>query len=131
MATKKLEIKQITPVLLVDAIEPVLPLWEQQLGFARVAEVAHEGRIGFVILVRDGAQVMMQTHASLEVDLPSVASRAPTSVLYVDVTSLASATAAIAGAEIVVPERMTPYGAREIWIRDAAGQIVGFAEHHR
>jgi hypothetical protein len=131
MAKKKLEIKQITSVLLVEAIEPVLPLWEQKLGFTRVAEVPHEGRLGFVILARDGAQVMIQTHASLQVDLPKVAARAPTSVLYVDVASLAPAAEPIAGAEVVVPERTTSYGAREIWIRDAAGQILGFAEHHR
>ncbi len=131
MATQQLKIKQITSVLLVDAIEPALPLWETQLGFTRVAEVPHEGRLGFVILVRDGTQVMMQTRASLEVDLPKVAKRAPTSVLYVDVESLEPAAAAIAGAEIVVPERTTSYGAREIWVQDGAGQIVGFAEHNR
>ena len=131
MTKKKLEIKQITPVLVVEAIEPVVPLWEQQLGFARVAEVPHEGRLGFAILVRDGAQVMMQTRASLAADLPKVAALAPTSVLYVDVVSLDAAAAAIEGAEVLVPERKTFYGAREIWFRDAAGQIVGLSEHHR
>lgn len=131
MTKKKLEIKQITSVLIVDAIEPVLPLWEEQLGFSRVAEVPHEGRLGFVILVREGAQVMLQTRASLAVDLPKVAARAPSSVLYVDVASLEPAAAAVASAELLVPERTTSYGAREIWVCDAAGQILGLAEHHR
>ena len=131
MPTKKLAIKQITPVLIVDAIEPVLPLWEKQLGFGRVAEVPHENALGFVILARDGAQVMMQTRASLAADLPPVAAANPTSVLYVDVESLAAAAAATKGAEVLVPERKTFYGAREIWVRDAAGQILGLSEHHR
>ena len=131
MPTNDLKIKQITSVLIVDAIEPTLDLWEKKLGFQRVAEVPHEGRLGFVILVRDAAQVMMQTRASLEVDLPKVAKRAPTSVLYVDVEALDPAAKAIAEATVIVPERKTSYGAREIWIQDAAGQIVGFAEHHR
>jgi hypothetical protein len=131
MATRRPKIKQITPVLLVDAIEPVLGLWEGQLGFERVAEVTHEGRLGFVIFARDGAQVMLQTRASLEVDLPKVAEKAPTSVLYVDVQSLATTAAAVEGATVVVPERTTSYGAREIWIQDSAGQIIGFAQQDR
>jgi uncharacterized glyoxalase superfamily protein PhnB len=129
MPTKKLRIQKITSVLVVEAIEPVLPFWEGQLGFARVAEVPHEKQLGFVILERDSVQVMLQTVASLAADLPAVAAHRPTSVLYVDVASLAAAAAAIEGAEVLVPERKTFYGAREIWVRDSQGQIVGLSEH--
>lgn len=40
---------KVTPVLIVPAIEPVLPLWES-IGFARTAEVPHGDALGFVIL---------------------------------------------------------------------------------
>ncbi|HUP61024.1 MAG TPA: hypothetical protein VNA69_11450 [Thermoanaerobaculia bacterium] len=43
---------KITPVLIVPAIEPVLPLWES-IGFTRTAEVPHGDRLGFVILLVD------------------------------------------------------------------------------
>ena len=50
-------INKVTPVLVVDAIEPVLPLWDA-LGFARTAEVPHGAGLGFVILSADGVEVM-------------------------------------------------------------------------
>jgi hypothetical protein len=40
--------KKLTPVLVVDQIEPVLPLWDA-LQFSRTVEVPHDNRIGFVI----------------------------------------------------------------------------------
>jgi hypothetical protein len=33
--------------------------------------------------------------------------------------------------EVVVPERETAYGAHEIFVRDPAGNVVGFAEHRK
>jgi hypothetical protein len=38
-------IKKVTPVLIVDRIEPLLPLWDA-LGFARAAEVPHGDVLG-------------------------------------------------------------------------------------
>lgn len=123
-----MNIKQITPLHVVDAIEPALPFWEQGLGYRRVAEVPHEGKLGFVLLVREGAQVMLQTRASAEHDVPALARAG--SALYVDVASLDEAKKAVAGLEAVLPERTTFYGARELWVRDPAGIVVCLAEHH-
>src|ERR1051325_2648705 len=58
---------KITPVLVVPAIEPVLPLWDA-LGFTRTAEVPHGEGLGFVSLARHGAEVMYQTDASALAD---------------------------------------------------------------
>jgi hypothetical protein len=33
------QIRKSTPVLIVDAIEPSLPFWQERLGFVRPAEV--------------------------------------------------------------------------------------------
>ena len=54
-------IQSITPVLLVERIEPALPFWRDRLGFEVLAEVPHEDAIGFVMLGRDGLMVMYQT----------------------------------------------------------------------
>ncbi len=35
---------------------------------------------------------------------------------------------AVAGAEIVVPRRTTFYGSTEIFVREPAGNVVGFAQ---
>src|SRR5712692_1305465 len=62
-------IKKLTPVLIVDAIEPVLPLSES-IGFQRTAEVPHGERLGFVILRSGSAEVMYQTFDSVRADEP-------------------------------------------------------------
>src|ERR1700693_6367430 len=62
-------IKKLTPVLMVDAIEPVLPLWDA-LGCTRAAEVPHGDRLGFVILQTDAVEVMYQTFDSVRADEP-------------------------------------------------------------
>jgi uncharacterized glyoxalase superfamily protein PhnB len=124
-----MNISKLTPILIVDSIEPALPLWTETLGFAKQVEVPHEGRAGFVILARDGLEVMMQTRASIAADCPAVGKLGVTCVLYLDVGSLDEAVAAVRGAEVVVPERETFYGAREIFVRDASGSVIGFAQH--
>lgn len=125
-----MNVKKVTPLLVVDRIEPCLPLWEQ-LGFAKTIEVPHDGRLGFVILAGGGLEVMLQTRASLEDDAASVAARAKASALYCDVESLAEArkAARASGGEVLIDERTTPYGARELWMVDAAGHVLGFAQH--
>lgn len=60
-------IKKLTPVLVVDAIEPVMPLWES-LGFRRTAEVPNGDVLGFVILQSDAAELMYQTFDSVRAD---------------------------------------------------------------
>jgi hypothetical protein len=125
------KVKKVTPILVVEAIEPALLLWHGQLGFEKVVEVPHEGRPGFVLLARDGREIMIQTRASLAADVPAVAALAPACALYCDVDALEAAVRAAKGAEVLVPRRTTFYGAEEVWVRDAAGTIVGFAEARR
>ena len=49
--------KKLTPVLAVESIEPVLPLWES-LGFAKTVEVPHGDCLGFVVLQSGNVEVM-------------------------------------------------------------------------
>lgn len=123
--------RNVTPIFFVDRIEPALAFW-QKLGWKAKVEVPHGDRLGFVILAHDEHEVMLQTQASLAEDLPAVSALATTRALYVDVPSIAAEVAAVkdcAGARVLVRERDTPYGAREAWVLDPAGIVVGFAEH--
>ncbi len=45
--------KKLTPVLLVEEIEPCLAFWVERLGFQKVTEVPEGNKLGFVILVKD------------------------------------------------------------------------------
>lgn len=119
---------KLTPILTVDAIEPCLPFWTDRLGFSKTTEVPHEDRIGFVILERDGIEVMYQSMASVVADLPALASLpVGGSVLFIEVDDIDAVEKAMEGAEIVVPRRSTFYGAEEIFAREPGGHIVGFA----
>jgi hypothetical protein len=125
---------KITPVLVVPAIEPLLPLWEA-LGFARTAEVPHGDRLGFVILARENAELMLQTVDSVRADEPRVleGSTVPgAAALFIEVDDLDAVIAKLpAGTDRFVERRTTPYGATETFIRDAAGNVVVFAQFSR
>jgi len=123
--------KKLTPVLIIDAIEPVLPLWEA-LGFARTAEVPQGDRLGFVILQNDSVEIMFQTFDSVRADEPKLLNgrRAlGASGLFIEVEDLNRVSARVPKrSDVVVERRKTFYGATEMILRDAAGNIVILAE---
>jgi len=122
--------KKLTPVLMVDAIEPCLPLWTERLGWTKTVEVPEGDRLGFVILEKDGVEVMYQTWASIENDLGTRPVRpAGTSVgLFIEVSDLDEVERQIAGEPVVLPRRRTFYGMDEIGIREAGGHTMVFAQ---
>jgi uncharacterized glyoxalase superfamily protein PhnB len=121
-------LKKLTPVLFVEKIEPCLPFWVERLGFQKTAEVPEGEALGFVILARDGVEVMLQTRASVAKDVPALAQEPSRSFLYVEVADFADIKRRLAGADIVIPERKTFYGATEIGVRDPAGNVITFAQ---
>lgn len=122
--------KKLTPVLYVDAIEPVLPFWVERFGFERVAEIPMGDALGFVILQKAGVELMYQTHASVAHDVPALAGSLPTggSALFIEVADLDAVARALDGVALVVPRRQTFYGADELIVRDPAGNVVTFAQ---
>ena len=120
-------LKRITPVLLVDEIEPCVPFWEA-LGFDKTADVMHEGRLGFVILEKSGLEIMYQTRASVASDLPALAD-APGggTYLFLEVMDLDQTIEAVEGAPIVFPRRKTFYGMEEIGVREPGGNAITVA----
>jgi hypothetical protein len=119
--------KKITPVLMVEAIEPCLPFWER-LGFARTVEVPEGDRLGFAILVKDGVEVMYQTKASVQGDVPALASTPMgATFLFIEVTDLDAVATALGNAPVVFPRRKTFYGMDEIGVREPGGNAITFA----
>lgn len=122
-----MKINQTTPIFYVDAIEPALSFWTA-LGWKKEVEVPFGGSLGFVILKYENRELMLQTHACLAEDLPQASKLTPKHSLYLDVASLDEAKKSIAGGRVLVEERSTPYGAREHWVVDPTGVLIGFAE---
>ena len=123
-------VKKLTPVLFVERIEPVLPFWTEHLGFVKTVEVPEGDHLGFVILQQRDVEVMYQTYASADKDVPAAAAavrKGPT-FLYVEVDNLESLKPALLSADVYLPERHTFYGAREIGVRDPAGHFLTFSQ---
>ncbi|MCB9889793.1 MAG: hypothetical protein H6836_09475 [Planctomycetes bacterium] len=124
-------IQRLTPILSVAAIEPSLAFLVDRAGFQKTVEVpGPDGRLGFCILVRDGVELMLQTHASIRDDLPALyeAASASFQFLYVEVDSIDAVEAAMSGIEPLVPRRTTFYGATETAYREPGGHVVVFSQ---
>lgn len=128
---KPMNVKKITPVLLVDAIEPILPFWVDRLGFTKVMEVPDGNKLGFVDFQKGSVEVMYQTYASVEKDAPpdmSAAARKGPTYLYLEVDNLDAVLDAMKAVRKVMPERTAFYGMREFAVQDPAGHFITFAQ---
>ena len=123
-------IKKLTPVLFVQEIEPVLPFWIEQLGFRKTLDVPDGDKLAFVILEKGHVELMYQTFASVDKDLPAISAdlrKGPT-FLYLEVENLDSIIKSLAAAPVYMPVRHTFYGATEIGVKDPAGHFLTFAQ---
>src|SRR5271155_4698373 len=108
-----MNVKRVTPVLLVKEIEPIVPFWVERLGFAKTIEVPDGKKIAFVTFQKGAAEVMYQTYASVEKDAPpsmSAEARKGPTYLYMEVDDLAAVLAATRDVPKVMPERTAFYG---------------------
>lgn len=123
--------KKLTPVLVVDTIEPVLGFWTA-LGFKATVEVPDGDRLGFVILESGGVQVMYQTVDSVRADEKLVLEGPRplgATALFLEVADLDAVVRRLsAGTDVVTERRTTFYGATETIVRDPAGNVVTFAQ---
>ena len=124
------QFKKLTPVLLVDAIEPCLPLWVERLAWTKQTEVPHGDALGFVILVKDGIEVMYQTWASAAADTGPAMRKASgaSTALFIEVSDLDAVAQKLKGYPIALPRRRTFYGMDEIGVTEAGGHLLIFAQ---
>jgi hypothetical protein len=121
---------KLTPVLIVEEIEKSLPFWVDRMGFAKTVEVPEGDRAGFVILVREGAELMMQTRESVRKDVAAFAPEGPLTGgcgMFIEVEDFEDVRHRLEGYPITLAERVTFYGMREIGVREPSGHTVFFA----
>jgi uncharacterized glyoxalase superfamily protein PhnB len=126
----KLVLKKLTPVLVVDRVEPCVSFWTERLGFSVANQVpGPDGSLVFASVEAGAVEVMYQTRASVEADLKEAVDRPGNSVaLFITVDHLDAVEAAVAGAPIVKPRHKTFYGSTEMYVREPGGFMIGFAE---
>lgn len=129
-ATDSIRLKQLTPVLVVEAVEPCLPFWRDRLGFTVENELpGPDGALIFASAKRDGIEVMYQTRASVLSENPGMAEdlKGHSVTLFITVDDFEPVARALDGAPVVKPRHDTFYGSTEIYVREPGGNTVGFA----
>jgi uncharacterized glyoxalase superfamily protein PhnB len=128
---KSMNVKRITPVLLVKEIEPLIPFWVGRLGFTKAIEVPEGNKLGFVAFQKGAAEVMYQTYASVEKDAPpsmSAEARKGPTYLYLEVDNIDAVLATMKDVKIVMPVRTAFYGMKEFAVQDPGGHFITFAQ---
>jgi uncharacterized glyoxalase superfamily protein PhnB len=125
-----MRLTHLTPVLIVERVEPCLDFWVDRFGFARQNEVpGDDGSLIFASVEKGGVEVMYQTRASVLAESPGTAAdlAGHSVVLFITVDDFDAVEAALAGAPVVKPRHRTFYGSTEIYVREPGGHTVGFA----
>ena len=124
-------LKQLTPVMVVDRVEPGLAFWVERLGFTvRNSVPADDGSLIFASADRDGIEVMYQTRASVVADAPQLAKElmGHSITIFITVDDIDEIERAMAGAPVLKPRHETFYGSTELYVREPGGNTVGFAQ---
>jgi uncharacterized glyoxalase superfamily protein PhnB len=124
-------LKQLTPVLIVEAVEPCLKFWVDRLGFAATNEVpGPDGKLIFASVQLGPVEIMYQTRASVMDERPGAAKdlMGHSVALFITVDNLDQVEKSLAGAPVVKPRHKTFYGSTEMYVREPGGNTVGFAQ---
>ena len=125
-------LERLSPVLIVDAVEPCIRFWADRLGFAIENQVpGPDGTLVFASVKSGAVEIMYQTRASVLADTPGMAAddlRGHSTALFITVGNLDAAEKAMAGAPVVKPRHKTFYGSLEIYVKEPGGNTVGFAQ---
>jgi uncharacterized glyoxalase superfamily protein PhnB len=124
-------LEQLSPVLIVDAVEPCIRFWSERLGFAIENQVpGGDGALVFASVKRGTIEIMYQTRASVLAESPGLEAdlRGRSVVLFITVKDLDAVEQAVAGAPVVKPRHKTCYGSTEIYVKEPGGNTVGFAQ---
>jgi glyoxalase/bleomycin resistance protein/dioxygenase superfamily protein len=122
--------KKLSPVLVVDEIEPCLSFWVDRLGFEKTAEIPEGSKLGFVILRKDDVEVMYQSRESVQKDVPAMLpERGGHPIgLFIEVSDVGAIERALEGLELMLPRRRTFYGMDEVGVKEPGGNPVIFAQ---
>ena len=123
-------LKQLTPVLIVDEVEPCLEFWVDRLGFEVTNRVPGDnGKLVFASVQQGSIEIMYQTRASVLEDLPAAARdlTGHSVSLFITVGDLDAIENSLRGVPVVKPRHQTFYGSTEIYVKEPGGNTVGFA----
>jgi uncharacterized glyoxalase superfamily protein PhnB len=124
-------LQHLTPVLVVDHVEPCLRFWTERLGFTAENQVpGDDGALVFASAKAGDIEVMYQTRASVLAERPDAADEigGHSIVLFITVDDLDRVEKALSGVPVVKPRHDTFYGSTELYVKEPGGTVVGFAQ---
>ena len=120
---------KVTPVLIVDHVEPSLAFWVDRMGFTKTMEVPDGDTLGFAGVALGAAEIMFQTVESVRKDDPSLLPpHGAATNLFIEVDDFEDTLRRLDGYPVAMHERTTFYGMREIGVREPGGHAVIFAK---
>jgi uncharacterized glyoxalase superfamily protein PhnB len=122
---------RLSPVLIVDSVEPCIAFWVDRFGFTATNQVpGADGRLVFASVEKDGIEIMYQTRASVLAEKPDAAAELTghSTALFCTVEDLDRVEQAVVGVPVVKPRHKTFYGSTELYVREPGGNTVGFAQ---
>jgi uncharacterized glyoxalase superfamily protein PhnB len=131
MTANTFGLQHLTPVLVVDEVEPCLRFWTEKLGFIAENQVPGDnGKLVFASAKAGDVEVMYQTRASVLAERPEAAGEfvGHSTVLFITVDDLGRVETALSGVPVVKPRHDTFYGTTELYVREPGGNVVGFAQ---
>ncbi len=132
----------LTPNLMTEDVNASIEFYCNRLGFTYLngmlanseqvaAEYSAKTPLQWAMLGRNGAMLMLQERSSIAGDYSPFAEMpvAASAAFYLEVEDLEKLLAGLGSdVEIVVPERTTFYGMREVWIHDNNGYVITLAQ---
>src|ERR1044072_7397754 len=112
-------LRHLTPVLVVDEVEPCVRFWTGKLGFTAENQVpGNNGKLVFASVKAGDVEVMYQTRASVLAEPPEAGEEllGHSTVLFIPVDDPAPIEKALAGAPVAKPRHDTFYGSTEMYV---------------
>jgi len=127
-----MKISRASAVLLAERVEPSRD-WFMKVGFTVFVDIPEDDHLGFVLLEKDGVQVMVETRANKrEPDALRMRMKDNrNAILFIEVDDLDAVIAKLEGSKVLVPRHKTFYGAEEQSYLEPGGNIVTFAKFDR
>ena len=127
-----MKVASATPVLFVDRVEPTRDFF-LKAGFTVMFDVPEGDRLGFVGLVKDGAQVMVETRGNSNEKPPfqGLTKESRRAVVFIEVDDVEAVIAALKGERIAAERHTTFYDADELTYEEPGGNLITFAKIQR
>ncbi|MDJ1485888.1 VOC family protein [Cytophagaceae bacterium YF14B1] len=130
-----MEVKSLSPNLMVKNVQATVDFYQKTLGFQVLTTVPHakvENELQWALLQSGPVTLMFQEEENLKEEYPELVSQKPGGglTLYMAVRDLSAWYEKVKGtAHIIQEPHQTFYGATEFAIQDPNGYILTLSEH--